>query len=251
MSVALLQILHLQPGHHIHADKFLEQELRSIRDLDLLDLPPAAAKVAVPVPTADEAAMAADLDIVGVRRVKEALDEEGGCAVPDQTVALHLAETKSAFFGTPFEGLTGQLGNGAADLGVGGDAMGVESDREIAELVCGEDETFLDLFTPSLEEASKLKAKTQNEALDWIGTKVKRSMTAPWGAPRKSPREEARELLAELVLAHVPVEEVRGLLNFRPKCVYVALMVRRTLIAVREGGIVDDRDFVGNKRLEL
>lgn len=59
-------------------------------------------------------------------------------------------------------------------------------------------------------------------------------------------------MLATTVLAHVPVEtDEQGVYNFRPKAVYVAIMVRRTLQAVKDGGVVDDRDFVGNKRLEL
>jgi len=64
--------------------------------------------------------------------------------------------------------------------------------------------------------------------------------------------DDARELLSTTVLAHVPVDvDEQGVHNFRSKAIYVAIMVRRTLQAVKDGGIVDDRDFVGNKRLEL
>jgi DNA-directed RNA polymerase III subunit RPC2 len=87
--------------------------------------------------------------------------------------------------------------------------------------------------------------------MEWLGSKVKMMAGAfKWGVKRNLP-EEAKDLLATTVLAHIPVETIHGQPNFRPKAVYVALMVRRTLQAVRDGGIVDDRDFVGNKRLEL
>lgn len=59
--------------------------------------------------------------------------------------------------------------------------------------------------------------------------------------------DEALEVLATVVLAHIPVEN----LNFREKSIYAAMMVRRVLQAVNHQVEVDDRDYVGNKRLEL
>lgn len=38
--------------------------------------------------------------------------------------------------------------------------------------------------------------------------------------------------------------------NFRAKCIYLAVMVRRVILA-QGGNKVDDRDYYGNKRLEL
>jgi DNA-directed RNA polymerase III subunit RPC2 len=64
---------------------------------------------------------------------------------------------------------------------------------------------------------------------------------------RKSKIEETRDVLAEVVLAHVPV----NCFNFRHKCIYLSLMIRR-MILVQEGeATIDDRDYYGNKRLEL
>ena len=40
-------------------------------------------------------------------------------------------------------------------------------------------------------------------------------------------------------------------MNFRPKCIYLATMSRRVLMAMVDEKLVDDRDYVGNKRLEL
>jgi DNA-directed RNA polymerase III subunit RPC2 len=132
-------------------------------------------------------------------------------------------------------------------------AMGVESDKEIAELVCGTDPAYLELFSSSLEESAMEEIATKKQALDYLGAKVKKQFNGFNTTPvKRDPMDEALVLLAETVLAHVPVEcDDNGEYNFRAKAVYVALMVRRTLQAVKDGGIVDDRDFVGNKRLEL
>lgn len=59
--------------------------------------------------------------------------------------------------------------------------------------------------------------------------------------------EEARELLSSVILAHVPVTAF----NFRPKYIYIALMIRRVITAMYEPVTIDDRDYYGNKRLEL
>ncbi len=55
------------------------------------------------------------------------------------------------------------------------------------------------------------------------------------------------EALATIVLAHVPVIE----LNLRPKAIYVGTMTRRVLMAMDDEKLTYDRDYVGNKRLEL
>ena len=65
--------------------------------------------------------------------------------------------------------------------------------------------------------------------------------------PRRPAWEEALEALATIVLAHVPVSG----LNFRSKAIFVATMTRRVLMAIDDEKMVDDRDYVGNKRLEL
>ncbi|KAI9208192.1 uncharacterized protein BJ171DRAFT_490567 [Polychytrium aggregatum] len=131
-------------------------------------------------------------------------------------------------------------------------ALGIDSDREIAELICGEDPEYLTLLSPSLEEISKLEIFTQTQALDSLGSKVKPSMSfKKTFTPRKSNVEEAKEYLATSFIAHIPCEERDGRYNVRPKAIYLATMIRRVLQAIREGGIVDDRDFIGNKRLEL
>nr|CAG8580948.1 7796_t:CDS:10 [Entrophospora candida] len=124
-------------------------------------------------------------------------------------------------------------------------AMGIQSDKEIAQLISGGNQTFLNMFSPNIEQCAKMKIFTQKQALDYIGSKVK--VTRKIANVRRPMAEEALEILATVVLAHVPVQN----LNFQPKCIYIAIMIRRVLMVMAKESLVDDRDYVGNKRLEL
>ena len=50
-----------------------------------------------------------------------------------------------------------------------------------------------------------------------------------------------------MVLSHVPCESY----DFRKKCVYLSHIVRRVLAADKDRSQLDDKDYYGNKRLEL
>lgn len=125
-------------------------------------------------------------------------------------------------------------------------AMGITSDQEIMQLI-GTDTETQTRFVPSLLEASHHKVYTQDRALEYMGSKlmVKRFQTA--AQKYKTPVDEARDLLATTILAHVPVDNF----NFQVKAVYVATMVRRVMQAEINPVSCDDRDYYGNKRLEL
>lgn len=125
-------------------------------------------------------------------------------------------------------------------------AMGVVADQEIMQLIGISDETQK-RFGPSLIEAVEHQVFTQQRALEYMATKMmtKRFVTA--ANKYKTPADEARDLLATTILAHVPVEAF----NFQMKSVYVALMVRRVMTAEINPNALDDRDYYGNKRLEL
>lgn len=124
-------------------------------------------------------------------------------------------------------------------------ALGVQSDKEILLLTAGNNDAYKSSFSPNLEEAAKLGIFTRHQALEYIGSKVK--VNRKLVGPRRPVWEEALEALATIVLAHVPVVN----LDFRGKAIFVATMTRRVLMAMDDEKMVDDRDYVGNKRLEL
>ncbi|XP_072377119.1 DNA-directed RNA polymerase III subunit RPC2 [Diabrotica undecimpunctata] len=123
-------------------------------------------------------------------------------------------------------------------------ALNIINDQEICELIGIND---IHKLTPTLEECHNLKIYTQESALAYLGTKlvVKRYVTS--ASKMKTPADEARDLLATTVLAHVPVEEY----NFRLKAIYLGLMIKKVIEAQNDSQLLDDRDYYGNKRLEL
>ncbi|KAG1740148.1 beta and beta-prime subunits of DNA dependent RNA-polymerase [Suillus paluster] len=124
-------------------------------------------------------------------------------------------------------------------------ALGIQSDKEILLLTAGNTEAYKIAFSANLEEAAKSGVFTRHQALEWIGSRVKVNRKVV--GPRRPAWEEALEALATIVLAHVPVMG----LDFRSKAIFVATMTRRVLMAMDDEKMVDDRDYVGNKRLEL
>ncbi|KJE97756.1 polymerase III polypeptide B [Capsaspora owczarzaki ATCC 30864] len=124
-------------------------------------------------------------------------------------------------------------------------ALGVETDQEIMQMI-GFEDMYQQAIAATFAESIEHGITTQNQALDFVGSRVRLAKRA-WGGARKSKVDEARELLASIILAHVPVHKY----NFRPKSLYLALMVRRVILALNEALPVDDKDYYGNKRLEL
>lgn len=124
-------------------------------------------------------------------------------------------------------------------------AAGIVTDYEIIELVAGPDPRYQELFAPNFEECSRLGVHTQEQALEYLGSKVK--TVRRMNAPKLSPLQEGLEALATTIIAHISVND----LDFREKALYIAIMARRVLMAMDNPKMVDDRDYVGNKRLEL
>ncbi|SCV05747.1 LANO_0H14290g1_1 [Lachancea nothofagi CBS 11611] len=121
-------------------------------------------------------------------------------------------------------------------------ACGVVSDLEIMQLVCGNDSSYQDIFAINFEEVAKMKIYTQQQALEYIGAKVKTVRRQ-----KLTILQEGIEAIATTVIAHLTVEA----LDFREKALYIAVMTRRVVMAIQNPKMVDDRDYVGNKRLEL
>lgn len=117
-------------------------------------------------------------------------------------------------------------------------AMGIQCDQEIMTMI-GVEHEFQNKFEWSLRECQDLNIFTQNQALMYLNNKRTQ--------PRVFNADEMKDLLAANVLSHVPITNF----NFQHKALHLASMVRRVIMAQSNKKLLDDRDFVGNKRLEV
>ncbi|KAJ5542410.1 hypothetical protein N7535_004830 [Penicillium sp. DV-2018c] len=124
-------------------------------------------------------------------------------------------------------------------------AMGIHTDKEMMQMVTGDDSLYQDDFAINFEEAINVDVYTQQQALEWIGCRIK--INRKQASYRKTHVQEAIEAIASVIISHIEVKDM----NFRPKAIYVAHMARRVLMAKNDPALVDDRDYLGNKRLEL
>lgn len=94
-------------------------------------------------------------------------------------------------------------------------AMGIESDQEMVQLI-GTEDIVLQTLVPSIEECHRLNVFTQQQAIKYLGGKLRQKRFGPIGtqASRKTPEDEIRELLATTILAHVPVSQIKQITSF-------------------------------------
>ncbi|KAF3789669.1 DNA-directed RNA polymerase III subunit 2 [Nymphaea thermarum] len=135
-------------------------------------------------------------------------------------------------------------------------AMGMESDQEVVQMV-GRDPRFSSMLLPSIQDCAFLGIHTEQQAIDYLEKKVKRFTMG--NVQREKvlkyvsslqalfTEERARDILLNVIFSNVPVYRY----NFRSKCIYIAVMLRRMMEAVLNPEAIDDKDYVGNKRLEL
>ncbi|KAI3892847.1 hypothetical protein MKW92_036924 [Papaver armeniacum] len=120
-------------------------------------------------------------------------------------------------------------------------AMGIESDQEVVQMV-GRDPRYANMLLPSIQECATANVYSQKQALEYLDNNVKK-----YGFSNASQEGRALSILRDVFIANVPVREM----NFRPKCIYAAVMMRRMMDANLNKAAIDDKDYVGNKRLEL
>ncbi|KAK6036191.1 DNA-directed RNA polymerase, beta subunit [Cooperia oncophora] len=133
-------------------------------------------------------------------------------------------------------------------------AMGVESDYNIISAI-GLEEKYVTAFSASLDECASNHIYTQQQAINYITSKIKvRKFGSPYGGGSTAsagiplPKEhEAVDFLSSSMICHIPCHDG----NFKMKAIFLGLMTRRLIQAELGECDLDDRDFYGNKRLEL
>ncbi|KPM09624.1 DNA-directed RNA polymerase III subunit RPC2-like protein [Sarcoptes scabiei] len=125
-------------------------------------------------------------------------------------------------------------------------AMSGLSDCEITELILRDSKRKLELFKmllPSIEHSIESNVTSEITALEFIGKKINLSKEST-----RHPASIGYDLIHNSILTHIPVIND----SFYAKFFYLAFMVRRFLMAhIDPENQIDNRDFYGNKRLEL
>lgn len=125
-------------------------------------------------------------------------------------------------------------------------AMGIENDLRIHQMI-GTEENVQVAFVGSIVECHKLRVFTQEQALRFLAVKMKQRMFGPQKA--EDPLDKAWEAVLSSVVNHIPVQGPDY--NMTVRAHYLALMVRRIILARYDRRFIDDRDYYGNKRIEL
>uniref|UniRef100_A0A0K0CZ74 DNA-directed RNA polymerase subunit beta n=1 Tax=Angiostrongylus cantonensis TaxID=6313 RepID=A0A0K0CZ74_ANGCA len=121
-------------------------------------------------------------------------------------------------------------------------ALGFVSDRDILEHIIYdfEDPEMMEMLKPSLDEAFVIQE--QNVALNFIGTRG-----AKPGVTKEQRIKYAKEILQKEMLPHVGVADFCE----TKKAYFIGYMVHRLLLSALGRRELDDRDHMGNKRLDL
>ncbi|KAL3319027.1 DNA-directed RNA polymerase III subunit RPC2 [Cichlidogyrus casuarinus] len=130
-------------------------------------------------------------------------------------------------------------------------AMGVTSDQEILTLI-GASESVWAYFIPTLKLCSEMSIFTIDNACKWIQSKLKvpkyrqgRTDNKPMDSLEL--RMDIQRLLRDIIVTHVPADQM----NFADRAFFLGQMVRHLILTVDKKLEPDDRDFYGNKRIEL
>jgi DNA-directed RNA polymerase II subunit RPB2 len=119
-------------------------------------------------------------------------------------------------------------------------ALGVETDRDIVELILGEDTdtTYNSIFDESMQEG--MVVRTQEEAVHWIGSHIN-----TWSIKNQK-QVLVQDILDEELFPHVGGKET----NYAKACL-LAHMTRKMLHVAFGRMTNDDRDGYSNKRVDL
>ena len=126
-------------------------------------------------------------------------------------------------------------------------AMGMETDQEFVQTVGGMAEHCVEGITLCLQDAHALGIFTQTQALEFLATRLK-ARPVYYKTNQDTKMGEVVDILVRQILSNIPVV---GENDFSAKARYLCVMARRCLDAHADPKLLDDRDYYGNKRLEL
>jgi DNA-directed RNA polymerase II subunit RPB2 len=120
-------------------------------------------------------------------------------------------------------------------------ALGVTADRDILDLILGEDNetTFDSIINESMAEAAHVQ--TQEQALEALTSYIK-----TWAPRGNRPQMVVRDILAEELFPHIGSED-----KAYEKACFLAHMTRKVLWVASARMPNDDRDSYPNKRVDL
>ena len=139
-------------------------------------------------------------------------------------------------------------------------AMGIEADQEIVQMIGMDVPHTNEGITLSLQDSHALGVFTQMQALEYLAGKLKqrpvfyKSTTISAQDSYDAKVGEVLDVLVRQLLSNIPVAggpSSGSPLDLTNKAQFLCLMARRCLDATRDHRLLDDRDYYGNKRLEL
>lgn len=123
-------------------------------------------------------------------------------------------------------------------------ALDVLGDKEVLRTIVPDIESdlkVLEVLRPSMEVAAAAKIFTQDAALVFIGNRLGEINS------RENLVEKARSLLARDLLPHMGTDPASA----RRKCFFLGIMVHKLLLVALGRREETDRDFLGNKRMDM
>lgn len=152
-------------------------------------------------------------------------------------------------------------------------AMGIETEQEIFFMI-GNEPHHQEGIINSLQEVHQEGIFTQRQALLFMSKKAKSKFKSTFGSSRgfdKSNAEESAENSgftefggSKSSLCGTSIDDVLETLNrvllshigtiytdLHPKALFLCLMAKRVLDASEDNSLLDDKDYYGNKRIEL
>ena len=108
-------------------------------------------------------------------------------------------------------------------------ALNILSDQEIIMLIGQKDKNYL---IETLAECYNNNILTRDDALKYLSSKIKTFR-------RDNDIQATIETLSSILIAHVPV--IRG--NYHPKALFLALMTKKLINAIKDGNKIDDKDY--------